>query len=225
MLDWYEMAASMGGDLLSPPDWRRSAFNTPAGIAALEGRRRMIVDGVVNPGVVGYGFDDAINAVAQRRAAMSILFSAYWPRFTDARTSQVTDTIAFAPAPRDEGVQLASPARGWGLMINGSSTKKEMAWQFIRFLTDAPQQRWMGINRGNPVSRLSVARDPEFAAAVPIAGALAASLAHAKIMPNAAQLPRIYDAMSRHLGNALAGSTGAREALSAAETEVNRILA
>jgi len=224
VLDWYEMAASLGGDLLTPPDWKKAAFNTPAGIQALEVRRRMIAENMVNPGVVGYGFDDAINAVAQQKAAMSILFSAYWPRFKDAKTSQVVDTIGFAAPVRNDGVNLAFPARGWGLMINGTSAKKEMAWEFIRFLTDAPQQKWMAINKGNPVSRISVAKDPEFAAALPIAQALGEALPFAKIMPNAAQLPRVYDAVSRHLGAALAGTVSAKDALATAETEVNKIL-
>jgi multiple sugar transport system substrate-binding protein len=110
------------------------------------------------------------------------------------------------------------------MAINRASTKKEAAWEFIRFLTDAPQQKWMAIEKGNPVSRVSVVRDPDFAAAVPIAAALAEALPHAKIMPNAPQLPRVYDAMSRHLGAALTGAAEPRAALAAAEAEVNRIL-
>jgi multiple sugar transport system substrate-binding protein len=225
VLDWYEFAAPLGVDLLTPPDWKRAAFNTPAGVEALEARRRLIAEGMANPGVVGYGFDDAINAVAQRKAAMSVLFSAYWPRFKDAKSSQVVDEIAFAAPMRDPKVELAYPARGWAMMINGASQKKQMAWEFIRFLTDAPQQRWMAVNKGNPVSRLSVVKDAEFAAAVPIAAALGEALPHAKIMPNAAQLPRIYDALSRHLSAALAGASPAKDALAAAESEVNRLLA
>jgi multiple sugar transport system substrate-binding protein len=224
VLDWYEMAAPLGADLLAPPDWKRAAFNGPAGLAALEARRRLMADGLVNPGVVGYGFDDAINAIAQRRAAMGVLFSAYWPRFKDPRASQVVDTIGFAAPMRDPAVSPAYPARGWAMAINRASTKKEAAWEFIRFLTDAPQQKWMAIEKGNPVSRVSVVRDPDFAAAVPIAAALAEALPHAKIMPNAPQLPRVYDAMSRHLGAALTGAAEPRAALAAAEAEVNRIL-
>jgi multiple sugar transport system substrate-binding protein len=224
VLDWYEFAAPLGGDLLSPPEWRRAAFNTPAGVRALEVRRQLIVDGHVNPGVVGYGFDDTINAIAQRRAAMGLMFSAYWPRFTDPRTSQVVDTIGFAPPMREPGVSPAYPARGWAMAVNRASTRKPAAWEFIRFLTDAPQQKWMATNRGNPVSRLSVVGDPEFAAALPIAPALAAALPHAKIMPNAAQLPRVYDAISQQLSAALAGGIRPAAALAAAEAEVNRLL-
>jgi multiple sugar transport system substrate-binding protein len=225
VLDWYEFASPMGADLLAPPDWKRAAFNTEPGIRALEARRRLITEGHVNPGVVGYGFDDAINAIAQQKAAMSVMFSAYWPRLKDARTSQVADTIGFAAPMRSTGVSPAYPARGWALTINRATPKKELAWQFIRWLTDAPQQKWMAVNRGNPVSRLSVVADADFAAAVPIAAALREALPHAKIMPNAAQLPRIHDVLSRQLGAALAGSVTARDALAAAETDVNRLLA
>ncbi len=224
-LDWYEFASPLGTDLLAPPDWKRAAFNTPAGARALAARRQMIADGSVTPNVVSYGFDDAINAIAQQKAAMSVLFSAYWPRFEDAKTSQVVGRIGYAPAMRAPGTELAYPARGWGLMINGASERKEMAWQFIRFLTDAPQQAWMAINRGNPASRLSVVRSPEFAAAVPIASALAAALPYAKVMPNAPQLPRVYDAVSAQLQAALAGRAAPAAALAQAEADVNKLLA
>jgi multiple sugar transport system substrate-binding protein len=225
VLDWYEFAAPLGADLLEAPDWKKAAFNNPAGVSALTARRQMIVDRTVNAAASAYGFDDAINAVAQQRAAMSVLFSAYWPRFEDRAASQVAGRLGYAPPPRNPGVTLAYPARGWAMMINGASAKKEMAWEFVKFLTDTPQQTWMGVNRGNPVSRLSVARDPEFLKTVPIAEALGQALPHAKIMPNAPQLPRVYDTLSRHLGAALAGSATPEAALRDAEREVNALLA
>jgi multiple sugar transport system substrate-binding protein len=224
VLDWYEFAAPLGVDMLAPPDWKKAAFDTPAGVRALELRRKLIVDGIANQGVVAYGFDDAINAVAQQKAAMSVMFSAYWPRFEDAKTSQVVGKVAYAAPMRDPGVDLAYPARGWGLMINGASAKKDAAWEFIKFLTDAPQQKWMVLNKGNPVSRVSVARDPDVASALPIAKALSDALPHAKIMPNAPQLPRVYDSLSRHLGAALSGGASAADALKAARAEVDKLL-
>jgi multiple sugar transport system substrate-binding protein len=225
VLDWYEMAAPMGVDMLQAPDWKRATFNTPQGVAALELRRRLIAEGIANQGVISYGFDDAINAMIQNKAAMSILFSGYWPRFEDAKNSQIAGKVGYAAPPRSEGVKLAYPARGWAMSINGASTKKKDAWEFISWLTDAPQQKWMAINKGNPVSRISVAQDRELAARVPIAGALAEALPFAKIMPNTPQLPRVYDALSAQLSAALSGSKSAKDALAQAETAVNALLA
>ena len=224
VLDWYEFAAPLGVDILEAPEWKKARFNTPEGVLALDTRRKLIAEGSANPGVVSYGFDDAINAMVQKKAAMSVLFSAYWPRFEDPKSSLIVGQTGFAPPMRRPGVDLAYPARGWAMSINGASAKKEMAWEFIRFLTDAPQQKWMAINKGNPVSRISVAKDPELAAAVPIAGALAEALPFAKIMPNSPALPRVYDAISAELGAALAGSKSAKDALTAAETAVNALV-
>ncbi len=224
VLDWYEMASPTGVDILQAPDWKKASFNTPKGVAALELRRRLIAEGIANAGVVSYGFDDAINAMIQTRAAMSVLFSAYWPRFEDDKTSQIAGRVGYAAAMRDPGVDLAYPARGWALAINGASQRKEAGWEFIRWLTDAPQQTWMAINKGNPVSRLSVARDKSLAARVPIADALAGALPFAKIMPNSPALPRVYDAISAQLGPALSGSKPAKDAIAAAETAVNALV-
>jgi len=223
-LDWYEYAASLGADLLAPPDWNRAAFNSAAGIEALVIRRRMLDEGIVNPGAVSYGFDDAINAIAQGNAAMGVLYSAYWSRFKDPAVSQVVDTIGFAPHLRNPDVDRAHPARGWAMCINGASSRKDLAWEFIRYMTDVPQQTWMAVNKGNPASRLSVFGDPAFKAAVPVADALAEGLKHSKIMPNTAELPKVYDTVSLHLTSALSGGIAPEAALAAAETDVNALL-
>lgn len=224
-LDFYEFAAPQGADLLMAPDWKKAAFNTPAGIEALEIRRRLIADKFVSDGVISYGFDDAINAIAQQRAAMSVMYSAYWPRFEDPKTSQVVGKIGYAPTFADPSKPQVYPARGWCMSVNAASTRKELAWELIKFVTDAPQQKWMAINRGNPVSRLSVLADPEVQAAVPVAAALGKALPKTKVMPNVSQLPKVYDALGLSLGQALSGAKPAAAALAEAETAVNAILA
>ena len=154
---------------------------------------------------------------------MSVMFSAYWPRFEDVKQSKVAGQIGYASPMRADGVTQAYPARGWGLAINAVSQKKEMAWEFMRFISDAPQQKWMGMNKGNAVTRLSVLSDAEFKAKVPISAALASTQRYAKMMPSTPQLPRMYDTLSRHLGAALSGSARPADALKQAETEVNAL--
>ncbi|MDI6024620.1 extracellular solute-binding protein [Corticibacterium sp. UT-5YL-CI-8] len=224
-LDFYEYAAPQGADLLTAPDWKTAAFNTPAGVEALDIRRKLIADKYVSEGVVSYGFDDCINAIAQQRAAMSVLYSAYWPRFEDIKTSQVVGKIGYAPTFADPSKKQAYPARGWCMSVNAASKNKELAWELIKFVTDAPQQKWMAINKGNPVTRLSVLADPEVQAAVPVAAALKDALPKTKVMPNVSQLPKVYDTLGLSLGQALAGAKPAADALAEAEAAVNAILA
>jgi ABC-type glycerol-3-phosphate transport system substrate-binding protein len=223
-LDFYEYAAPQGVDLLSAPDWKKAAFNTPAGVEALDIRRRLIADKLVSEGVISYGFDDAIIAIAQGRAAMSVLYSAYWPRFEDAGTSQVVGRIGYAPVFADPTKPQAYPARGWSLSVNGASRNKKLAWELIKFVTDRRQQKWMAINKGNPITRISVLADPEVQAAVPVAAALKAAFPRTKVMPNVNQLPKVYDTLGVSLGKALTGTLSAADALAEAEKAVNAIL-
>lgn len=224
-LDWYDWAAPLGSDLLRAPDWKRAAFNTRAGVRALAARRALIADGTASPGSLSFSFDDAVNSIAQNRSAMSIMYAGYWQRLEDPKTSQVAGRIGWAPVFRDDGVDSAYPGRGWALAINGASSRKEMAWEFIRFMTDTPQQKWMGINKGNAITRKSVLQDPGFMRAVPVAQALAQALPRVKIMPSTRQMPRVYEALGRYVSAALGGMLPPADALHQAEMECNKVLA
>lgn len=224
VLDWYSWASALGVDILAPTEWRTAAFNTPAGVKSLELRRQAVADRLANPGVLGYSFDDAINAMAQGRAAMSIMFSAYWSRLEDPRSSTVAGKIGYAAVPRAPGVRNAYFVRGWSVVMNRASKRKDAGWEFIRYFTAPAQQKKMAIDFGNPVSRLSVARDPEVTSKVPVTAALVEALAAAKIQPNTPTLPRVWDALARHISAAQAGQVSARDALAAAERDVNAVL-
>lgn len=223
-LDWYSWAAGRGVNVLVPPDWRRAAFNTPEAAETLDLRRRMIAEGIVTKGALSYSFDDAINAMAQGRAAMSIMFSAYWSRLNDPAISTIVGKVGYAAVPRDPGVERAHFVRGWSILMNKASRNKEAAWEFIRHFTSPDMQAQMAIRFGNPVSRISAAQRADVAAAVPVMPAVADSLPRAKIQPNTPELPRVWEALSLHVSNATAGTVPASEALAAAEAQVNALL-
>lgn len=224
VLDWYSWAAGLGVDILAPPDWKKAAFNTPAAVKALDLRRKMVAENLANPGVLSYSFDDAINAMAQGRAAMSIMFSAYWARLADPKSSTVVGKIGYAAAPRDPNVDGAYFVRGWSLLMNKASKRKDAAWELIRFLTAPEQQARMAIDHGNPVSRLSATRDPNVVAKIPVMPAVSEALSKAKIQPNTSSLPRVWEILAKHVGAAQSGQTPAAKALADAEQEVNAIL-
>ncbi|ANY84072.1 hypothetical protein BB934_38090 (plasmid) [Microvirga ossetica] len=223
LYDWYDWAAPLGVDILSP-DGKKPAFNTPSAIKATEMRRRFVAEGLVSPGVLSYSFDDAISAMAQGKAAMSIMFDAYWSQLENKEKSQVAGKIGYAAAPRDPAVDNAYFGRGWGLFLNGKSKRKDAAWEFINWLTAPEQQLWMAVNHGNPISRPAVAAHPDFIAKVPVASALAEALPKARTMPVSGEFVRVQDILVKHVSAAQAGSVTAKEALAAAEREVAPIL-
>jgi multiple sugar transport system substrate-binding protein len=224
VLDWYDWAAPQGVDILTPPDWKQAAFNTPAAVKTLELRRRMVAEGLASPGVLSYSFDDAINAMAQGRAAMSIMSPAYWTRLEDPKSSTIAGKVGYAAAPRDPAVKEAYFVRGWSLVLNKASKNKDAAWELIKFLTAPEQQAYMAINHGNPISRISVLRNPDVAAKIPVSAAAAEALASARIQPNSPALPRVWDALAKHISAAQAGSVSAADALAAAERDVAPLL-
>ncbi|MBX3556280.1 sugar ABC transporter substrate-binding protein [Chelatococcus sp.] len=223
LYDWYDWAAPLGVDILTS-DGKKAAFNTPQAVKATEMRRRFVAEGLVNPGVLSYSFDDAISAMAQGKAAMSIMFDAYWSQLENKEKSQVAGKIGYAAAPRDPSVSDAYFGRGWGLFINGKSKNKDAAWEFISWLTAPEQQLWMAVNHGNPISRPAVAAHPDFVAKVPVAPALTEALPRARTMPVSAEFVRVQDILVKHISAAQAGTVSARDALAAAEREVAPIL-
>lgn len=224
IFSWFNWSAALGGDMLTPPDWEQSALLTDANFRAAELRAQMVEEGLASPAVVNYGFDDAINAIAQGNAAMTVMFSAYWSRIENPERSTVVGRVGYAPAPRDPSVDEAYTGRGWALFIPEASEKKDAAWEFIRFITNRQSQLFMAIEHGNAATRLSVVEHPEFQASVPIAPALAKAMPHARILPNTSGIRRIYDAISTELNRSLAGEISGEEAIRRADAAVTEIL-
>lgn len=224
VLDWYDWVSALGGDMLTAPDWKTSELKSKAAIEATKLRRQFIEEGLASPAVVNYGFDDAVNAMAQGSAAMTIMYSAYWPRLEDASRSKVAGKIGYAAAPRSPDVDLAHFGRGWALFIPKASKKKEAAWEFIRCITNEKSQLSMALDYGNAATRLSVVSNPAYAAKVPVADALAKGLPHAKIMPNIPRLRKIYDEIGTQLTRALSGEISAEQAMREADAKVEPLL-
>jgi len=71
-----------------------------------------------------------------------------WPNFVEKfrgfyPDSLKLDAIGRAPLPHFEGRPPASVFGGWNLMVSRSSTKKEAAMEFIRFVESVPIQRML----------------------------------------------------------------------------------
>jgi multiple sugar transport system substrate-binding protein len=223
LYDWYDWAAPLGVDILNA-DGTKPAFNTPQGVKATQMRRQFVTEGLVSPGVLSYSFDDAINAMAQDKAAMSMMFDPYWAALENPNKSLVAGKIGYAPLPRDPTVRDAYFGRGWALFINARSRRKDGAWEFIRWITAPEQQLWMALNYGNAITRPGLAADPRFIAKVPDAAVLVQSLPYARVMPVVPQFPRIMDTMMKHISAAQAGSETAEQAMELAERDVASLL-
>ena len=214
--DWLGWVTSVGGSVLTPPDWAKPSMNSEPGLRQLKLRKKMIDEGIISRAAVNYAFDDAINAMAQGKAAMIGMYAPYWARLEDPKRSRVAGKIGHAVLPRDESVAHNYYNRGWGVMIPKGSKHKEAAWKFISFYTSLKSQLYAGL-KGNAATRQSVFKHPEFQAAVPIANALAQGAPRTTILPNVPNLFPAYEEIGRFLNSALTGEKTPEEALKASD--------
>ncbi len=119
------------------------AIDNPDSVRGLQTERSMITDNVAPQEVAEYReqqtYEDFLNGDA--------VFMRGWPfmyALAEGDTFQVNqDQIGIAPLPvNEEGQQSWSCLGGWNMYVNAASNKQDAAWEFIKFMTDAEQQRF-----------------------------------------------------------------------------------
>jgi multiple sugar transport system substrate-binding protein len=130
--DFKTLLASFGGDGKLVSDDLSLAFDSPEGVRALDYYRSLVKDGVVPPGSTSASWTETAEVFDAGLTAMTINYHSL------ALADGVEGEIGYAPVPRDVG---AGPHFGtWMLSINKYSTKKEWAYQAIKWLTSSEQQ-------------------------------------------------------------------------------------
>jgi len=222
--DWYGWACPFGARILVPPDWNKAGFNNEAGLNALKYRRKMYAEGIVSEGVLSWRHVDVREVMAQGLAALSILYGPYWAQMEDPAKSKVVGKMAYGVPPRDPDIEEAHFVRGWSLFLNKYSTKKQAAWQFMKFLTSKQAEIYQSVNHGNPPTRYSVFRSGEYNSKVPTADAEAGTMKYGTIQPNHPEMSKIHSILSKNLSAAISGEIMPEKALEDAEQQINALV-
>lgn len=138
-----------GATVLSA-DWKTCTVNSPAAVESVSFTADLVKNGwSPKPG----GTFDAVSAFAKGQIAM--IGNGRWG-ITDARASKVVDDIAIVPWPVKK--KQGSPV-GWGSFgILKSSTNKDSAWAFVKFLLQRDTQDFIaetGFSGAVPARRSS----------------------------------------------------------------------
>ena len=202
----------------------RINLDSPEGVAALQNMIDLVPYSPV--GVEGFGFTEATDQFAVGKVAMfptwsTIAGSLYGP------DSLVTDTVAVAPMPADDG-NPRSIRGGWGLGIpaNQSQEAKDCAWHILTQITSKEFEKYQVLNYQTDPNRSSTADDPEIVAALPYIPEAVAALESAQFL-EFVDLPQTFEIageVSREINLALAGSKDAATAMTDAQTAVDAIL-
>ncbi len=216
---WQCFLWQAGGELLTP-DHHAAAFNSPAGVAALDYWKSQMSDGaaVFSETDAGYKTDDFLAG----RVAMTI--NGPWNYPLLKRQSGVE--VGAFPMPRQE--RAATNIGGESLFLFKSKPERERAaWEFMKYVMSPDFQVDWAIETGYlPVSKSAAAskKYQVFLQANPFMRVFSEQMPSGKTRPSIPQYPALSATLGKYLEAALYGKYSSQQALDMAAAEVNELL-
>ncbi len=216
---WQCFLWQAGGEVLSA-DKKQAAFNSPAGVKALDFWKQLIADGAgLTDTDAGYKTDDFL----AKRVAVTINGPWNYPLL---QKQKAVDVGVF-PMPGD--ARAATNIGGESLFLFKSNDKTERAaWEFMKYVMSPDFQVEWAMNTGYlPVSKRATG-DEKYQAyleANPFMKTFAAQMNDGHTRPSIPQYPALSATLGKHLEAALYDKYSSKEALDRAAAEVNKLLA
>ncbi|MGI8997342.1 MAG: ABC transporter substrate-binding protein [Pyrinomonadaceae bacterium] len=216
---WQCFLWQAGGELLAP-DGRTAAFNSPAGVAALDYWRTLLGDGaaVFSETDAGYKTDDFL------AGRVALVINGPWNYPLLEKQNDVE--IGVFPLPRQE--RAATNIGGESLFLFKSEPERERAaWEFMKYVMSPDFQVDWAIETGYlPVSKSAAggARYQAFLQANPFMKIYNDQMPTGKTRPSIPQYPAVSATLGKYLEAALYGKYSSQQALDMAAAEVNELL-
>jgi multiple sugar transport system substrate-binding protein len=224
---WYPFLWMNGGDILNK-SWTKAAFNSPAGVRALQFYVDLVNKYKVTPKDV-ITQDSGSVEQAMGSGAFGIVLSqggSGFGDFKDLKTIQgFQKKIGNGVLPTCPGCQPATGSGGWLLTINSASKYKDLAWQYITMVTDGKNAVPFNVAQATvPVRASIIQKYKKGLPGYPYFNVVAATYPHTHFRPWVPQytkfVPYIYTAIEK----AVAGQATAKQALDDAAAKTNKAL-
>ncbi len=215
---------SRGGEIFDA-DWR-PRFHDEIGVQALEfyvelfTKHKVVSPECLDLDSVACGFHYAAGNAAMMWNWCGFAAVAEVPEF-----SQIVGKNQCTIIPRGDGPggQHTSLIVYWVLTIPVGSKHKREAYDFIRFATSPEMDKITSMLGGNGC-RLSTWRDREVQEKYPYYAMIEKAHENVKTLPAIPEYPKVNEALSRMVDDALKGRKSVREALAEAAEEVEAIM-
>jgi len=164
LYDFAVQLWSRGGELLDSSG--KPLIVTPQALAAVDFYRRVVRDpSLCHPQSPNLDSTQSGDLFLAGEVAMMPNWFGFAAR-SCREGSPLAGKVAIAPIPTANGAPHVSLSVFWALAMGRGSRHKELAWQFLRFISSA--ERDLGITRHGTVgTRLSTWRNPELQARIP----------------------------------------------------------
>ena len=223
---WQTIMNSNGGRLLD--DNGKPAFNSEAGIAALETHKKLLE--FAPTGAVSHGFSESLQAF--RQGVVATMFN-WGSVFKGSAIDPKTTTLK----PEQVGIQVmpvgsTGPGahRGiWNGTVSAKSEHKQAAWAVVQWLSSKQGEAWHSANLGVfPARKSTLASEPSEAWLKPVFAALQQAYdASEKGQMWRIRHPRSDAAqqiLADEVSRAMAGQATAAEALQTAADKIEKVL-
>ncbi|MBP2671068.1 MAG: hypothetical protein H6Q85_1134 [candidate division NC10 bacterium] len=220
--DIYPLILQAGGDILDTKN-NKAAFNTPAGVKAIEWYVDLVnKHKVAVPGVLSNGEKEKRANFATGNIAM--MFEGPWGV---AIQRNLNKDLKYDTAPLPKGMTTGTVVRGALNTVSTQAQNKEAAWKFLRWISGPVGNEMWAKGSGDFPGRNDVADKPFFKENK-LAQAFVQQMKQPNAkspflgMPNAVQMNKI---MTTEVQNVVQGKKNAKQALDDAAAEWNKILA
>lgn len=223
---WYPLLWIAGGDLLTP-DFSRAAFNSDAGVRALQLYADLIHTQNLTPvDVIGQSADDVENSVfAGKYAIMLSNVSTGQADIQGVDPADYGNLFGAGQIPVCEGCQPASGAGGYLLGVAEASAHKDLAFEFIDMATDQANVLGFEVAQQRVPTRKSGLANAEAFGDVWYFDEIGKAAQVAHFAPWVPQYPRLLERIYTAIQEVISGASTPKDALDAAAADVDAILA
>lgn len=195
-------------------------LTTPKALAALEFYRRVACDpALCHPRSPQLDSTQSGDVFLNGEVAMMVNWFGFAAR-SGREGSPLAGKVAIAPIPTAYGAQPVSLSVFWALAVGKGSRRKELAWQFLRFV--ASPERDLGITRHGTVGvRLSTWRNPELQTRIPVYCEVEAISLGARQLPTGPAMASFAAIIDNVITRALTTSEPSATILESAQREID----
>lgn len=210
--DFLPVFWAYGGQVFDS-DWK-AQVHSDAGKKALNTYIKLLASGA------NYEQTDIVSSVSEGRAAMAL----GWPSWF------IKDGVAsadYAPIPSKATVGGTSVPTGmignWMMGVAANSANKDLAAQFLTFITSSESQKIMAAHGGVP-TRKSVYLDSALNAKFKHFPIMLSALQNSVARPRTPKWSRVEEALGAELSAAVAGTKSVDDALASAKKAIDQIM-
>jgi multiple sugar transport system substrate-binding protein len=202
-----------------------SALDRPAALAAVRFVRDRIIGEISHRGVLAYEEPESLALFTGGRAIFHRNWPYAWAVANDPNQSKIAGKVGMTPLPGFSPGQGAAALGGWQFGISRYSSRPDLAWRFVAFMTGEGMQKRIALATGRAPTRLALYDDSEIKSKFPQLQSLLTTFKQAVPRPTTPVYIPLSNIMQRYFSSVLAlPNTDINQRAALAAREMNRVL-